>query len=469
MANRFLSRSLPLAFAAGFLVTAQSQSLNESQAVRQALEKNPDLAAARIEFDRQKLTYKSARDEFALQAEVWAPYTKTWTENYLLDMEYDRDETGLNGSLSRLFRWGGLAEIEAGTSFDLSEPDSQGWSALINLRQPFLKGAGKYAPQAVSLYSQKNDLEANQARFLDEWSSGVSTVRQAYWNWIAQAALIRIREREVDYARKELLWQKARFKLGDAAEIDTMTAGLQLLQAQSNHASALQNERSSRRALAEILGSDPSNIVEPVNPAIDLPPIGGFAQAIGEAESASTELRILDLERTNAERQLGYARNRRLPSLEVSAFARRDGSMQDGPVSQNIGIGAELRFDLFSRRPRNDAARVRLDLALNRLRREKFRRSLRSDLEDLYDTWRSDSLRFELAQRQWALAQRRYEAILQEERLGAIDTQTRQKALDDLTQAEIGKLDKQLALKRVEITLDRITHKGITKFGVKLP
>ena len=106
---------------------------------------------------------------------------------------------------------------------------------------------------------------------------------------------------------------------------------------------------------------------------------------------------------------------------------------------------------------------------LNKIRKDEAVRQLRSDVEGFYDAWRTDSLRYSLQAKQVYLAQTRYQAMLEEEKLGEVDMLTRIKVKNDLVEAQIEKLNKGIILKMIEISLDQTTKNVFSKFGVEIP
>lgn len=457
-------------------ISANAISLSEEDAINRALENNPAVRIEKLSNEKSKNSLKSIKTNALpkIDASVPASYSNIKTYNDSFQTSREEKTVTAQGNISQAVLGGGNLSVSANRTADISAPDSmpQSTNVSINYKQPLIKGAWKSADVFYNIYLQKNQFNISQMQFIQNISSALSDVRTWYWNWISKSALAKIRRDEVEYAEKEIQYQRARFLLGQISIIDTIGANIELLKSKISLVSAEQSEKQSRRILAKALDCDESLLSEiPDSLNIPVSDIKPLEDAFALVESTDTGLRIIQITMASLYRQLEYSKNQRLPSLDLNTGYNIN--MPDNSASSlktnNATVGLILSYNLFPQKERYTVSNMKNDLAINKIKEDNAKKDLKLWTINLFDSWRMDSLQYELQAKQVELAEVSYKAMQEEEQLGSIDALSRLKVKNDLIQARIEKLNMAIELKRLEIAFDLATKNIFNKFGVMLP
>lgn len=475
-----MHKPILLSTIASIILPLYAQPLTEAAAVLRALENNPDIRVEKLTLKQENHTLQSVKSEGGLQAVIEAPLTYTagtiQAPPLSSDSTSETTTASVNGSVSRLMPGGGTAVVQASEGMNAVTSDSTNYETELTLSysQPLLKGFGKNNTKAHNIRIQKNRYKISREEFSEELANKLSRVREAYWRWFAASALAEIRRQEVEYAGKEIAYQRARFRLGEISVMDTLGAHVEWLKAKGTLAEAEQGAKNTRHELAVLLDINAAALERPSSFEIAPSSIQSLADALRAAEEEDAELKKINILRENINRQLAYDKNRKLPALDltVSHAVEQAGDQFLGSAygsAANATVGLLLTWDILHRKEKHAAEITEIEVQKQRILEETYRKQLKNTIENLFDTWTTDTIRYALQVTEEQKARQFYEAVLQESDLGAVDQLTRIKAKNDLVDAQIGKLNRAIKLKQIEIAVDEATKNIFPKFGVNQP
>jgi outer membrane protein TolC len=450
------------------VLSVQAQSTSEEGVVLEALGQNSQIQIEKLGLLKEELSLQSITSTAKPQASIQVPLS--WTNEKTDSISIQTTSVSANAQVSQNISGGGNAGVSFFEQMKNGDIDLRQRELSVSLKQPLLKGFGKNADVFYRIHVQKNQYQMAREQFLENLASKLSDIRSNYWDWVAASALYDIRKKELEYALRELEYQRARFLIGQISQIDTLGAAIDFLRAQSGLNAAEQSEKSARRGLCLALNRKSDSLLPPQSLEVNVESIQPVQVLLLKIDSTSTVLKILKISQDNLNRQLSYNRNRLWPSLDATASYSL-GEIDDPLVSStnNASVGLLLSFDLFRYNERVSKKISEHDVAISKIKEESTRKELQAQLYGLFDNWKGDSLQFAIQSAEVEMAQKRYDVILQEEKLGAVDALTRQKAKNDLIEAQIGKLEKAITLKKIEITLDLSTKNIFQKFRLETP
>ncbi|MFC1585824.1 TolC family protein [Fibrobacterota bacterium] len=474
---------------AGFLVSgilAVTSAFTEQEAVRLALKANPDIKISSITLRRDSLELEKARDEGSLQAILTGD--KLLKVNPRTSLSYGETEetrstveTALGADLSRQVTGGGSikASAESRGRRDLDSSESvYSATAALTVTQPLLKDAWSNAPVDHQIELEKKNLRISFESFKNNMLDILSRVRDSYLDWLSAVNAVEIRKAELEYTRNSLEYEKARFQLGEKAEMDTLTAALEFLRARENFMSAEYEQRTAKKRFALELGIEKENLPELSDAAIQINPIPSAEDIMAKVRENHFQLRVLDITRESLLLQKKKHQNALLPRVDVSAgiTATRtgDGMFSSGaatatePDITDPWIGITFSYDLLSRRDRRLKKQAELSLMSNEIEKENLIREQTVAVAEFVDAWAEDSAKLDIRSAEADIAEKNFSYAVERYKLGEIDNLARLKARSDLINARLNKLFAEVNLKRLEIAVDRAAASVLDRFGVKL-
>ncbi|MBF0431887.1 MAG: TolC family protein [Fibrobacteria bacterium] len=463
-----------------------AHSFNEYEAVQMALEKSPNIRVSTINLTHDSLNQIITRSDAAVQAEV--------SGNNIIEahpatrMSYGDNSTTSNsiessagGTISKYLPGGGQlsASVTGAVSKNL---DSSGSSVTtttgVTAIQPLLKDAWSNAPIDYEIEIGKKNLAKSFEKFKSDVLEILTEVRNSYLDWLGATRTVAIREMELNFTTEALEYEKARFSLGEKAEMDTLSGALELLRAKEKLLSAAYEERAAKRQLALELGISPEDLPPLTDSLIEVNTLPSENAILAQINKHDYELKLLDIGREILEMQQKKYGNALLPRLDVKAGVSnvQHGSMyfsgSDATASRpNVldpWVGINFSYDIFSRKARYQKKQAVLSLKSNNIERTYALNQQKSEISDFLDAWKQDEARLSIRRSEIKIAERNYEYAVQRYELGEIDNLVKLKARNDLISARLNRLLAEMNLKKLEIAVDKVTANVLNRFGIRL-
>jgi outer membrane protein TolC len=324
----------PQATAAGSTLT-----LTLEDAVRRAVDHNPDLAIVRLGTNVEAARVAEARSayvpvfntKFARTSSAAAPSsflpgaggidTKDWFSS-----------TGLQ---QRLQLGGGTwtaswdtARTATNSPFTAFDPALQSGLQLA-FSQPLFRDRAIDAAR-VQYVIAKRDLAGSELRFRQSVVQTVAAVKQAYWTFKALTANVTVQQRSLDLAQDLVRQNQARVKVGEAPPLDLVQAQAEVANRRESliraQAAAKDAEDGLRRLIMDPADASfwqiPLDAVD--DPASDNAPVD-VDRATATALSGRYDLSLLRQQLDNANTNIKYFGNQKLPDVRLEASYRGGG------------------------------------------------------------------------------------------------------------------------------------------------
>lgn len=188
------------------------------------------------------------------------------------------------------------------------------------------------------------ELDAGRARLLGEERLLAAQVGAAFVEAIRLRELVEVEEANTELARSLFDIARKRFEAGSVPEMDVNLAQVQVGRAEGDLRLARGGYDVARAVLAEIVGLDPAQSLEPVG-ELDLPPRSpaSLSELVDGALQRRPELQAFRATIDATRARIELARREVRPDLAVEAFRREEGT--DRLVGGAVGI----RIPLFNR------------------------------------------------------------------------------------------------------------------------
>jgi outer membrane protein TolC len=196
--------------------------------------------------------------------------------------------------------------------------------ATLELSQPLLRDFGGGSQRKQLEESRSRAQQARLQHVLAEDQIALEVVA-VYYRLVAQGRLVEVAEQGVERSRILVEASQAKQRVGRVSQLDVLRARRLLAAAEDELIAAQSSADDARDQLAFLMGEavDFAFRVEPVIPDPPLPP--SLEDAVALALQNRQELRLAQATLDLAERSLGFARNQRLPQLDLSlALTRRE-------------------------------------------------------------------------------------------------------------------------------------------------
>jgi hydrophobic/amphiphilic exporter-1 (mainly G- bacteria), HAE1 family len=314
--------------------------LTRDEAIRLALENNPDLAAARYDPAIGDAGVAAAQGAFMptlqsgfLRNNQQQPPTNLFAGNQGIQSNLWSTNVGVN----QLLPWGG-GTYSAGMDAARTSTDSLlsslnpelGAGLTLTLSQPLLRDF-KIDPARAQLDVSRRNRELLGSRFRETSVNTGADAERGYWALVASLALVDVQQRSLDLALELERNNRARVDVGQSPPLDLVAARAEVALRQENliiaRTLALQAEDTLRTIIIDpkradywLLRLDPADRVPVVGPPPDVD--AAVRRALGERTDlaqARTEIQINDT-------TVALSRSQTLPDLRVQADFLTDGA-----------------------------------------------------------------------------------------------------------------------------------------------
>jgi outer membrane protein TolC len=243
---------------------------------------------------------------------------------------------GISAAFSGLTSTGGRYSIGASqqavqnnTTLNAYNPFYQ-TAISLQYTQPLLRGAGDGNPARRQLVVARANAQAQTALTLVSASQTVTSVSNAYWDLLAAWRDVGIQEEGLKNAQAQAASNARLAQQGAAAPVDVVESYTQINVFQDNVFSALQRVQQLQTQLKSLIVANPadplwmSNLV-PTSPVLQLPSEPKLDDLILTALKNRPELQQLRAENLVAAANLAYAKNQRMPQLDLGVGVTANG------------------------------------------------------------------------------------------------------------------------------------------------
>jgi multidrug efflux pump len=318
---------------------AESLSLTLEDAVRRAVEKNPDLSIVRLGTDVEAARVGESRGAFVpvFSTTLGRSSSVTPPSNLLLgERGVDVDDWFSSTSVRQRLPWtSGTWSVSWDTSRTATnnpissfDPSLQA-GVQIAFSQPLLKDRAIDAARAQYLIAKRNQ-ESSDLRFREAAVQTVAAVKQAYWTLKASRANVTVQQQSLDLARELARQNKIRVDAGQIPPLDLVQAEAEVAQRRENLIRARTTEEDAEDALRRLI-VDPADAsfwrvridaVDEPAPAGPPPDVDAIvARALGERYDVARAGHDLE----NARTTVKYLANQRLPDVRLETSYRGNG------------------------------------------------------------------------------------------------------------------------------------------------
>ncbi len=480
---------------AGF-VFQTAHALSEREAVFKALERNAGIQLTRIRTSGDSLALESARA-------AWQPNVTVAAGQSVRPLDTSSTTkvvSGLSDSLTaaQAFQSRSSSSRSAASSLSIEarqplpggavlsgsisggrgvDMDSSqvGYEsdARLSITQPLLRGAGRHSSPTYEIRVKSLAHEEATLREQADIIGAISDVREKYWDVYEKRILTSIYEAQREHARKQLEATRVRFSIGKAAELDTLSAALDMLRASQSVLSNSADAAIALRALNSSLGVDSAafNVDTARDIAIaSLPPADTL---LAMAERFDPELRIFE----TARKRLGVTRdfhhNQLLPRIDLHASVGRSTTGNtafgaQGSYNANAVIELIASYEFPPTKRKLDLERAELSLEQSKLEKQEYRRTLLLSVEQLVQTWEKERQALAISRETRRIAERRLEAARAGYELGTQNWLALSESQTDYLHAATEAVRQEITMKRLEIVFDEITGTVFDRFGIEV-
>jgi HAE1 family hydrophobic/amphiphilic exporter-1 len=334
--------------ASGAILTAQVPlpqagtvlKLTKDEAIRMAMQNNPDLAISRFDPAIGDAQVAAARGAFVptlLSGLLRNNQQQPPTNLFAGDEGIQTNLWSSNVSIGQLLPWGG-ASYTAGLDAARTSTDSLltslnpelGAGLSLGFSQPLLRDF-KIDPARAQLDVSQRNRQILGSRYRETSANTAAEAERAYWLLVAARALVDVQQRSLDLALELERNNRARVDVGQAPPLDLVSARAEVAQRQENliiaRTAALQTEDNLRTVIIDPTRADYWTIrLEPAErvPVVGPPPDVDAAvrRALGERtdlEQSRTAIQIVDT-------TVALSKSETLPDLRVQANYFGDGA-----------------------------------------------------------------------------------------------------------------------------------------------
>lgn len=318
---------------------ASSLSLTLEDAVRRAVEHNPDLAIVKLDSDVQAERVAQSRSAFnpVFTTRLGGSSSATAPSSFLPDASniFSHDFFTSTGVGQRLLRGGGTwnvswdaARTSTNSPFNTFNPTVQS-GLQIAFSQPLLRDRTIDASR-VQYIITKRDVAGSELRFRQSVVQTVAAVKQAYWTYKALAANVTVQQRSLDLAQDLVRQNQARVRVGEAPPLDLVQAQAEVANRGENLIRAQAAAKDAEDALRRLI-MDPADtsfwqihLDATDQPAAGITPVD-VDQAVSAALDGRYDLKLARQDLENAETNITYFKNQRLADVRLEGSYRGGG------------------------------------------------------------------------------------------------------------------------------------------------
>ncbi len=330
---------LPPAFAAAQAPGPDALQLTLDEAVRRAVDNNPDLAGVRFGTRIEEARVSQSESAYApvLSTTIGASSNVTPPSNFLLgERGVDTNDLFSSTGVRQRLAWGsGTWHLSWDTSRTTSDSPLTSFDPSLQsgfqfaFSQPLLRDRRMDLARQQTIVSRRN-LESADLRVRESIVQTTAAVKQAYWTLKATQANVLVQQRSLELAEELARQNKARVDIGQTPPLDLLQAEAEVAQRRENliraNAAAGDAEDRLRRLIM-----DPADMAfwRTRIEATDEPIVGGLLPDV-DAIAAGGFAGRYDLERARKDLEniatgVDFYNDQRLPDVRLETSFRSNG------------------------------------------------------------------------------------------------------------------------------------------------
>ncbi len=317
----------------------EALELTLDEAVRRAIEHNPDLAIVRLDTEVEAAHVGESRGAYTplFSTTLGRASTVTPPSNFLLgDRGVDVNDWFSSTGVRQRLRWGNgtwsvswdTARTTTNNPIASFDPALQS-GVLLAFSQPLLRDRKIDAARQQYLIAKRNQ-ESSELRFREAVTQTVASVKQAYWTLKATQANIAVQQRSLELAQELARQNKIRVDAGQTPPLDLVQAEAEVAQRRENLIRAKATAKDAEDRLRRLI-MDPADAafwqlaIDPVEAptgAGALPDVdAAVAKAVQNRSDIARAGHALENARTNVE----FLSNQKLPDVRLETSYRGNG------------------------------------------------------------------------------------------------------------------------------------------------
>jgi outer membrane protein len=313
--------------------------LTLEDAVRRAVENNPDLAIVRLGREVESIRVAESQGAFVptFSTALGRTGDVTLPTNSLLgDRGIAVNDWFSSTGVRQRLPWGGgtwSASWDASrtaTTNPLSSFDPSLQSGLqLAFSQPLLKDRSLDSARQQYIIAKRNE-ETSELRFRESVVQTVAAVKQAYWTLKATLANVTVQQRSLELAEELVRQNRARVDVGQAPPIDLVQAQAEVAQRRENliraNTAAGDSEDQLRRLIMD--PAAPSfwrTGLEPVDDVTGVGPLPDVDAAVTKALEGRYDLARARNDLANTVTDIDFYNNQKLPDVRLETSYRGNG------------------------------------------------------------------------------------------------------------------------------------------------
>ena len=313
--------------------------LTLDEAVRRAVEHNPDLAIVRLGTEVEAARIGEARGAYTPMFSTTLGRSSNVTPAtnlFLGDRGVDVNDWFSSTGIRQRLKWGaGTWSVSWDTSRTttnnpISSFDPSLQSGIqVAFSQPLLRDRTIDAAREQYIIAKRNQ-ESSELRFRESVIQTVADVKQAYWTLKALMANIVVQQRSLELAQELARQNKIRVDAGQTPPLDLVQAEDEVAQRRENliraHTGAEDAEDRLRRLII-----DPADAsfwalhIDPVDEPVGRAPLPDVDAAVATALDGRYDLARANRDLENARTTVEFLNNQRLPDVRLETSYRGNG------------------------------------------------------------------------------------------------------------------------------------------------
>jgi outer membrane protein TolC len=329
----------PNVFAQGDKPAADTLQLTLDDAVRRAVEHNPDLAIVRLDTEVESAHVGEARSAYSptFSTTFGRSSTTTPPSNFLLgDRGVDTRDLFASTGIRQRVPWGAgtwsvswdAARTTSNSPLNSFDPSVQSGVQLA-FSQPLLRDRTIDAARQQYIIARRNQ-DSSEARFRESVVQTVAAVKQAYWTLKALRANVTVQQRSLELAEELAKQNKVRVNVGQAPPLDLVQVEAEVAQRRENLIRAAADAEDGEDRLRRL-------IMDPSDPSFWRVRIDAVEEPAGRAAVPDVDAVVAkalegryDLVRarndvSNAATNVEFFSNQRLPDVRLETSYRGNG------------------------------------------------------------------------------------------------------------------------------------------------
>ncbi|HYN08309.1 MAG TPA: TolC family protein [Vicinamibacterales bacterium] len=314
--------------------------LTVEDAVRRAIDHNPDLAVVKlgtdVEAERVGEADAAYRPVFSTvfgRSAITVPSSSPLTG----EAGFETSDLFASTGIRQRLRWGSgtysvswdAARTSTNSLFSTFEPSLQSGLQMA-FSQPLLRDRKMDSARLQTVTSQRN-LKSADLRVRESTVQTTAAVKQAYWTLKAAMANVTVQQRSLELAEDLVRQNRARVNVGQAPPLDLVQAEAEVATRRENLIRAGATAGDAEDRLRRLI-MDPADAafwgvrLEPIDEPAGAVAPPNVNQAIGSALRERYDLAVARNELENARTNISFFENQKLPDVRLEASYRSGGA-----------------------------------------------------------------------------------------------------------------------------------------------